>query len=199
MAHAYPIFLLLVLTSPFGCTQETARELSSQTGTGAKVCVAVVNNRTAKSMDPDRMTVRLVRAITDKKKLTAIAMESAAGDSKELRPTLENSEEMKRRECDYLVLTQVSDPKSNPTELRSPQITIGGKVPSTDASDPLGGQSGPVSRDNLEINFAVFRPGNPKAVLDTRILDRPSANVSDSLMQGMDREGSRVSKELGKK
>ena len=139
------------------------------------------------------------RSNTEKKKLTAIEMDSATGDAKQLRPTLENSEEMKRRGCDYLVLTQVSDPKSNPTEIRSPEISIGGRVPSTDASDPLEGSSGPVYRDNLEINFAVFRPGNPKSVFDTRILDRPSASVSDSLMQGMDREGGRVAKELAKK
>ena len=198
MSHAYSIFLLLVLTSPFVRTQETAQELSAQTGSGAKVCVAVVNNHTTQSLDPDRMTARLVRTITDnKKKLTAIGMDSATGDAKQLRPTLENSEEMKSRECDYLVLTQVSDPKNEPTELHSPEISIGGRVPSIDASDTLGGR--PVYRDNLEINFAVFRPGNPKPVLDTRILERPSGNVSDSLMQGMDREGNRVSKELGKK
>jgi hypothetical protein len=72
-------------------------------------------------------------------------------------------------------------------------------VPSVDASDPLGGQSGPVYRDNLEVNFALFRSGTPKALLDTRLLDRPSANVSDSLMQAMDRVANRIHHELKKK
>jgi hypothetical protein len=68
-----------------------------------------------------------------------------------------------------------------------------------DASDPLGGQSGPVYRDSLDINFALFRPGATKALLDTRILDRPSGNVSDSLMQAMDLVANRVNHELKKK
>jgi hypothetical protein len=97
------------------------------------------------------------------------------------------------------VLTQVADPKSRPTEPVIPPISIGGKVPSVDASDPLGGQSGPQYRENLEVNFAVFRPGSTKPVLNTRILDQPSGNVSDSMMQTMDREANRIGHELKKK
>ena len=186
MAYGYLVFLL-------------AAVLSAQAAEGASVCVAVVNNHTTKSLDPERMTGRLVRSITEKNKVIAIAMESSTGDAKQLRPTLENSAEVKRRECDYLLLTQVSDPQNDPTVLRSPEISIGGRVPSTDASDPMAGQSGPAYRDNLQINFAVFRAGNLKPALDTYLLDRPSATVADSLMQAMDREGNRVSKELGKK
>ena len=79
-------------------------------------------------------------------------------------------------------------------------ISIGhARVPSTDASDPLGGQSGPVYRNELEINFAVFRAGNPYPILDTQILDRARTNASDSLIDAMDREGNRVRHELEKK
>jgi hypothetical protein len=63
----------------------------------------------------------------------------------------------------------------------------------------MGGQSGPVYRKELEINFAIFRPGNLKPVLDTRIYDRPRANASDSLMDSMDREGDRIKHDLKKK
>jgi predicted Zn-dependent protease len=63
----------------------------------------------------------------------------------------------------------------------------------------MGGQSGPVYRDNLEIKFALFRPGKVSAVMNTTMLAQPSANVSDSLMQTMDRVANRVSHELKKK
>lgn len=163
-----------------------------------KVCVALVSNRTTTSLFVERMTERLTKSLTQNK-LAAVTMDSAATDDAELHPTLANGEELKRQECDYLVLTQVTNPKASLTEPRIPAITIGGKVPSTDASDPMGGQSGPVYRDNLEINFALFRPRKLSAMMNATILAQPSANVSDSLMQPMDRIANRVSHELKKK
>ncbi len=174
------------------------QEMSSQEAQGTKVCVALVNDASPKSLDEERMTQRLARSLGDKT-VTAVVLDSRTTSDRNLHPTTQNSEEMKSKQCDYLLVTQVSEPRSHPADFGSPQISIGGRVPSVDASDPLGGQSGPQRRDNLEINFALFRPGNPKAVLDTRILDRPSANVSDSLMQAMDREASRIQHEIKKK
>jgi hypothetical protein len=176
------LFSVAVCLAPF---QATSQELSR-----AKVCVAVVNNHTAELLSPDRMTVRLVKAVSDKK-LSVVAMDSATGNSKELRPTLENSQEMKSKECDYLLLTMVTGSSKRGD---SPSI-----VPSTDASDPMGGQSGPVYRSEIEVNFAVFRSGGLNPILDTQILDRPRANASDSLMDAMDREGNRVKHKLEKK
>ena len=126
-------------------------------------------------------------------------MDSATGDSRELRPTLENSQEMKDKDCDYLVLTIVTGSSTHNSSPGDPELTIGhAKVPSVDASDPMGGQSGPVYQDELKINFAVFRPGNPKLILDTRMLGRARTNQSDSLMDAMDHEGSRVNHEIRK-
>jgi len=144
------------------------------------------------------MTERLTKSLVENK-LAAVAMDSATTDDRELHPTLANSGELKRWECDFLVLTQVRNPKDNLTEPRIPPISIGGKVPSTDASDPMGGQSGPIYRDNLEIDFALFRPGKFAAMRNTKILAQPSANVSDSLMQAMDRVANRVGHDLKKK
>lgn len=190
-------FVLLSLISLLSI-HAISQELSAQPGAGAKVCVAIVNNQTSELLDQDRMTARLVKALADKK-LSAVAMDSVTGNSRDLRPTLENSHEMKDKDCDYLVLTMITG-SSNYNSPEDREITIGhAKVPSVDASDPMGGQSGPVYRNELKINFAVFRPGNLKPVLDTRILERTRANASDSLMDAMDREGSRVSHELKKK
>ena len=100
------IFLFLLASTLLAWSQE----LSSQPGSGAKVCVAEVNNRTGKSLFVERMTERLVRGLIEGK-LAALAMDSATTSDRELRPTLENSEELKRRECNYLVLTQVADPR----------------------------------------------------------------------------------------
>jgi hypothetical protein len=186
------IFAVLVVVAP--------QPLSSQSSSGTRICVAVINNHTTKSLDPERMTERLVRSLTGDQ-IKAAAMESSTTSNRTLHPTLENGVEVKSRQCDYLVLTQVTDPKADhdPTNLRSPDISIGGKVPSVDASDPMGGQSRPVYRDNLEVNFALFRAGTPKALIDTRIVDQPSANVSDSLMQAMGRVANRISHEVKKK
>jgi hypothetical protein len=166
--------------------------------TAPKVCVAVVTNRTTVSLFVERMTERLAKGLIEHK-LIAVAMESPTTDDRELRPTLANSGELKRLECDFLVLTQVTNPKGNLTEPRIPPVTVGGKVPSTDASDPLGGSSGPVYRENLEIDFALFRAGKFAAMTNSNILAQPSGNVSDSLMQAMDRVANRVGHELKKK
>jgi hypothetical protein len=188
------VFAVLLLAS-LAATQE----LSSQPSSGKSVCVAVVNNHTAQSLFVERMTERLARSLSGSK-VKAVAMDSSTTGDRTLHPTAENGAELKRRECDYLVLTQVTDPKDhNPTELRSPDISIGKRTPSVDASDQLGGQSGSVYRDNLEVNFALFHPGTLKAMLDTHILDQPSGNVSDSLIQTMDRVANRISHELKKK
>ncbi len=190
--------LLLVLPISLLRVQLNAQEVSAQPS-GAKLCVAVVNNRSPELLDQDRMTARLVKALADKK-LSAVTMDSVTGNSKDLRPTLENSQEMKSKECDYLVLTMVTKPYPRDPTSGDAQISIGhARVPSVDASDPMGGQSGPVYRNELNINFAVFRPGNIQPVLDMQIYDRPRASASDSLMDGMDQEGSKIKHVLKKK
>jgi hypothetical protein len=63
----------------------------------------------------------------------------------------------------------------------------------------MGGQSGPVYRDNLEIDFALFRAGQFDPTTKALIYERPSANVSDSLVQAMDRVANRVAHDLKKK
>ena len=186
--------VLLLLTLPLPSWSKE----SSPPGAHPKVCVALISNRTTTSLFVERMTERLTKSLVQNK-LAAVAMDSATTDDRELHPTLANGEELKRLQCDYVVLTQVANPKGNLTEPRVPSIVIGGKVPSTDASDPMGGQSGPAYRDNLEIKFALFRPGKPSAIMNATILAQPSANVSDSLMQTMDRVANRVSHELKKK
>ena len=55
-------------------------------------------------------------------------------------------------------------------------------------------------RDNLQINFALFRATRPTtAVVDTYALEQASANVADSFLRGMDREANRISHDLKKK
>lgn len=156
------------------------------------MCVAEVINRTGKSLFVERMTERLARGLKDSK-LIGVVMDSTTTSDRELRPTLENSEELKQRECNYLVLTQVADPRAHPTEPKIPEISIGGRAPNVDASDPPG------TRENLEVRFALFRPGSPRAVTDTSFPAQPSANVSDSLMQAMDRVANRIGHDVKKK
>jgi hypothetical protein len=152
----------------------------------------------ARSAFVDRLTERLTKDLKEEK-IRALAMESRTTTDAKLHPTQENGEEAKSRECDYMLLTQIVDPKTRPFEPQSPQISIGGRVPSTDASDPMGGSSGPVYRENVQISFALFPMDRLKPVIDTVILAQPSGHASDNLMSAMDHESNRVSHELKKK
>jgi len=144
------------------------------------------------------MAERLTKGLMQNK-VGAITMDSATTDDRELRPSITNGNEMKRQECDYVLLTQVRDPKNNWPEPSSASVQIGGRVPSTDASDPMGGSRGPVYRENLEIHYAVFRGGKFESEFDGTTLERPSSSASDSLMGAMDRIAGRVAHDLKKK
>ncbi len=163
-----------------------------------RVCVATVANASTVPAMVDRLSERLTQAL-GKGKLDALSMSSSTTLDRELRPTVENGEEASSKECDYILLTQIYSKRPLTAQGTEPGISTRGSVPSIDASDPMGGSSGPVYREELEVKFAVFRPGNPEAMLDTDIWERSSANVSDSFLQAMDREASRVSHELKKK
>jgi hypothetical protein len=174
-----------------------SQDLPPKPKPGAFVCVATVSNTSARSAILDRLTERLAKNLRDDK-IKAVTMDSSTTMDHKLQPTQDNGEEAKSKECDYILLTQIVDPKGGPFDPQGRQISIG-KVPSIDASDPMGGSSGPVYRDNLQIGFAVFLMGRLKPVLDTVILAQPSGNLSDNLLSAMDRESNRVSQELRKK
>lgn len=175
-----------------------SQDIPSRPKPGATVCVATVINMGARSAFVDRLTERLTKDLREEN-IKALAMESRTTAEAKLHPTRENGEEAKSRDCDYMLLTQIVDPKTRPFDPQSPQISIGGRVPSTDASDPLGGSSGPVYRENVRISFALFPMDQLKPVVDTVILAQPSGHASDNLMSAMDHESNRVTHELKKK
>ena len=170
----------------------TTQDLPPQAKIGAKVCVATVANASSTSAFVERLTDRLTKNLKQDK-FDAVALDSSTSDKYPLQLSTENGEEAKERECDYVLVSQIRDPRQHTLEPQPPQISIGGRVPSTDASDPS-----PVSRNNLQVAFALFRIGRFKSVLDTYVLDRPSANVSDTLVAAMDHEANRVGHELKK-
>src|SRR5437667_4306702 len=122
---------------------------------GSTVCVATVSNMSERSALEGRLTERLSKDLRDDK-ISAVSMDSSTTTDHKLHPTRENGEEAKSKECDYILLTQIVDPKTRPFDPQSPQISIGGKVPSVDATDPLGGSSGPVYRVHPTISLALF-------------------------------------------
>jgi hypothetical protein len=172
-------------------------EVPPQPDSGAKVCVATVENASTTSAFVERLTERLTKSLKQNK-IDAISMDSRTTDKHPLKLSTENGDEAKQKECDYVLLSQIRDPRQHPFEPQMPEISVGGRVPSVDASDPMGGSSGPVYRENLEVAFALFRIGRFKPVLDTIVLERPSANVSDTLLPAMDHEANRVGHELRK-
>jgi hypothetical protein len=175
-----------------------SQDLPTKPKPGATVCVATVSNISSRSALLDRLTERLAKDLRDDK-TKALVMDSSTTTDHKLHPTGENGEEAKSKECDYILLTQIVDPKARPFDPQGPQISIGGKIPSIDASDPKGGSSGSVHRENLQISFALFPMDRVKPLLDTVLLAQPSGSVSDNLLTAMDRESNRVASELRKK
>jgi hypothetical protein len=161
-----------------------------------KLCVATIGNASTTSAFVERLTERLTKNLKQNK-INAVSMDSRTTDKPPLEVSIENGDEAKQRECDYILLSQIRDPRQHPSEPSSPEISIGGRVPSIDASD--SGSSGPVYRENLEVAVALFQMGQFKPLLDTIVLERPSKNVTDTLMAAMDREANRVDHELKKR
>jgi hypothetical protein len=193
-----PFYWLFVFIVAMTAVAASPQDLPSQPKPEGKVCVASVSNLSTRPAMLDRLAERLSSDLRDDK-INALTMESTTTTDHKLHPTTENGEEAKSNNCDYILLTQIVNPKTASIPPQSAQISIGGKVPSIDASDPLGGSSGPVYRDNVQISFALFPVERPKPVLDTVMLAQPSGNASDSLLPAMDRESNRVSHELKKK
>ena len=167
-------------------------EIPSQPKSGAKVCVAIVGNASTTSAFVERLTDRLTRSLKQDK-INAVTMDSRTTDKHPLQLSTDNGKEAKQKECDYVLLSQIRDPRQHPLEPQLPEISIGGRVPRVDASDPSA-----VYRENLQVAFALFRIGRFKPVLDTVVLERPSTNVSDTFLPAMDHEANRVSHELKK-
>jgi hypothetical protein len=193
-----PFYCLFVLSLAMTPVAARPQDLPPQLNPEGKVCVASVSNLSTRPAMLDRLAERLSSDLREDK-INALTMESTTTTDHKLHPTRENGEEAKSNDCDYILLTQIVDPKASSLQPQSAQISIGGKVPSIDASDPLGGSSGPVHRDNVQISFALFPIERLKPVLDTVMLAQPSGSASDNLLPAMDRESNRVSRELKKK
>jgi hypothetical protein len=165
--------------------------------TSPNICVANVANASTISASRSRLTERIVKSI-ERNKLTALAMDSDTTMQSTLRPTRANSDEADRKGCDYTLLTQIVQTRhESPGPQTAPRP--GARIPSVDASDPMGGQSGPVYREETQIDFALFRISRYEPVVDDYVLERASATVSDTFLAGMDRIASRVASELKKK
>jgi hypothetical protein len=168
-------------------------EIPDQPKTNGKVCVATVGNASTTSAFVERLTARLTQNLVHNK-VNAVSMESRTTTDRQLHLTIENGEESKDKQCDYVLLTQIYSPGSRPEEPQLPVISIGGRVPSVDAADTMA-----VYRDPLKIAFSLFRIGRMKPVLESAVLQEPAANVSDSFLPAMDQEANGVSHELKKK
>jgi hypothetical protein len=190
------LFLLAAVVIPF-CPALVLAQSSSRDLKKTRVCVAIVDNTSTVSVYEERLTERLVKSLR-RDKLEAVAMDSSTTKEHTLRPTRQNTDEADSKQCSYTLLTQIVETRTNPgAPETSPRA--GARVPSVDASDPMGGNSGPVYREEMGIAFALFRTSHYDPVLNTFILERASANVSDTFLMAMDRIANRVSREVKKK
>lgn len=183
---SFPAAIVLVLVFPVA-----AKEKSS-TPQG-KVCVALVANASTTSAFVEQMTERLVKSLKQDK-VDAVGMDSRTTMQYPLRFSHDNGEESQQKGCDYILLTQLRDPREHPWEPHLPEISIGGPVPSTDASDETA-EAGP----NLQVTFALFRSGRFEPLVDTSVLDRTGTTVATRFWHAMDMEANRIRSELKKK
>jgi len=165
-------------------------EIPPQPSKGKRVCVAIVANSTTKPMFVERLTDRLVKSLRESR-IDAVGLHSRTTTNPRLDPTQDNRKEFRDQDCDYLLLTQVAQPIDHPFE---PAITIGGRTPSVDASD-----SRPVLRDQLLVEFALYRQGRWKPVLNENLGAEESSSVTETAYPAMDRVASRVSRGVNKK
>jgi len=177
----------VVLSLPFPAVAK-----DKSTDDSKKVCVAVVANASTTSAFVEQMTERLLKSLKQDK-VDAVGMDSRTTTHYPLEFSKENGEESRQKQCDYILLSQIRDPRQHPFEPRLPEISIGGPVPSTDASDPSAS-----ARPNLQVAFALFHSGRFKPIVETYVLDRPGPNAADTLWLAMDREANRVRSELKK-
>jgi hypothetical protein len=181
-------FLLIPLSSPLSAQSTPAKP--------PKICVAQVANASAVSAELGRLTDRLVGSLK-RDKTEAVAMDSSTSQFRRLVPTRENADEADAKECDYTVLTRIVENRARPAA--PPTQRQGANIPSIDAADTMGGNSGPVYREEMEIDFALFRTSRADPLVDTSILERASAGVSDTFQSAMNRIANRVTHELKKK
>lgn len=156
------------------------------------VCVAVVANASTISAFVEQMTERLVKSLKEDK-VDAVGMNSRTTTHYPLEFSKANGEESRQKQCDYILLSQIRDPRQHPFEPRLPEISIGGPVPSTDASN-----SSPIAKPNVQVAFALFQSGRFKPIVETYVLDRPGPNAANTLWLAMDTEANRVRSELKK-
>ncbi len=156
--------------------------------------MASVSNLSTRPAMLDRLAERLSSDLREDK-INALTMESTTTTDHKLHPTRENGEEAKSNDCDYILLTLkiLGSKNSFARTAKMPRSRSAAKFPVIDASDPLGGSSGPVHRDNVQISFALFPVERLEPVLDTVMLAQPSGSASDNLLPAMDRESNRAS------
>jgi hypothetical protein len=189
-------FLLAAMLIPF-CPVLALAQSSSGESNKPRVCVAIVENASTVSAYEERLTERLVKDLR-RNKLEAVAMDSSTTKEHTLRPTRQNTAEADEKQCGYTLLTQIVETRTSPAAPQtSPRDSA--RVPSVDASDPAGASSGSESREKWGIAFALFRTSRYDPVFETFILERASANVSDTFLVAMDRIANRVSREVKKK
>ena len=142
-------FLTLLALTPLSL-RAWQQDTPPQAQNVAKVCVATVANASTTSAFVERMTVRLANSL-EANKVDTVKMDSRTTTQRKLQPTRENGEESRKKECDYILLTQIVDPRTHPLEPRLPEISIGGRVPSVDASD-----SRPVPEKTCKLALRCF-------------------------------------------
>ena len=162
----------------------------------AKLCVAIVGNASTTPALEERMTARLVQTLKDMR-VNVEGMDSRTTMQHRITMTSDNSAESRDKECDYVLLTQLTEPRLQPNALDMPTIQIGKRAPNVDASGPL--DSTQEQRESLEVVFVMFRNGRLKPVVDTSVPAYSIHHVAEDFLPAMDREASRIAREFNKK
>ena len=183
------LFLLPVLPAT-----AFAQHLPAPSKPEAKVCVAQVANLSAESVREPWLTTQLSSNLK-RFKLDVLTLESRTPARRRIELDLDTAAEVRDKNCDYVLLTQIVDLRRGILGSTQPNISLGKRIPGTDASEGPG-----LGRQNdVQLRYALFRIGRPEPVFEDAISEQSSTSTNYNVEADVDREAARIRHELTKK
>lgn len=171
-----------------------AQHLPDQPKPEGSVCVAQLVNLSTEFAQEPQLATRLI-ANFKRLKISVVAMESRTPSRQRLAPDADTGTEARDKNCDYILLTQIVTLHRGLGLNTSPESIGARRIPSTDASE--NGRDRALN--DVQLRFTLFRLGRLDPIVDDAISSLNSTSTNYNLEEDVDREASRVRRELGKK
>lgn len=185
----FSALLLCLLAAP----ALRAQHLPDQPKPGALVCLAPITNVSTELAQEAVLTQRLVASLK-RLKLDVITLESRTTPGKRLTMDSGMGAEARDKNCDYVLLNQIADAYRR-LDGAAPNLSLGRRIPNPDVTD--NERDRPLN--DVQLRYALYRLGRPDPILDETAVSTNSNSTNYNLEEDVDREASRIRRELGKK